>query len=124
MLGDIVTGGTPPYFDLPETSGDAYGRSARGYAEGRYRGERLLYGEVEFRDTLTRNGLIGYVAFLNTTTIAGGAGTQHLFDAFEPAAGGGLRVLLNKKSRTNLCVDYGVGKQGSHGLYLAIQEAF
>jgi hypothetical protein len=124
MLGDIVTGGTPPYFDLPETSGDAYGRSARGYAEGRYRGERLLYSEVEFRDTLTRNGLIGYVAFLNTTTIAGGAGTQHLFDAFEPAAGGGLRVLLNKKSRTNLCVDYGVGKQGSHGLYLAIQEAF
>jgi hypothetical protein len=33
-------------------------------------------------------------------------------------------VLLNKKSRTNLCTDYGWGKQGSRGLYLAIQEAF
>src|SRR5205814_1299712 len=39
MLADLVTGGTAPYLDLPETSGDAYGRSARGYSEGRYRGD-------------------------------------------------------------------------------------
>ena len=37
-----------------------------------------------------------------------------------PAAGGGLRLLLNKHSRTNLCVDYGWGAHGS----LGIQEAF
>jgi hypothetical protein len=123
-LGDFVTGGAAPYFDLPETAGDAYGRSARGYGEGRYRGTHLLYGEVEFRDTLTRNGLLGYVAFLNTTTIDSDAPGQHLLDSFAPGAGGGLRVLLNKKSRTNLCVDYGWGKQGSRALYLAIQEAF
>jgi hypothetical protein len=124
MLADLVTGGTAPYFDLPETSGDAYGRSARGYSEGRYRGDRLVYGEIEFRDTVTRNGLIGYVLFLNTTTIAGDSLGEHLFESYAPGAGGGLRVLLNKKSRTNLCVDYGVGKQGSRGLYLSIQEAF
>ena len=124
MIGDFVTGGTAPYLDLPATAGDSYGRSARGYGEGRYRGDHLLYGEVEFRDTLTRNGLLGYVAFLNTTTIDGDASGQRLFDAFSPGVGGGLRVLLNKKSRTNLCVDYGWGTQGSHGLYLAIQEAF
>jgi outer membrane protein assembly factor BamA len=122
MLGDFVTGGSAPYFDLPETSGD--GRSARGYTEGRYRGDSLVYGEVEYRDTVTRNGLLGYVLFANTTTIAGGATTDRLFQTFAPAAGGGLRVLLNKRSRTNLCVDYGFGKQGSRGLYLAIQEAF
>jgi hypothetical protein len=124
MLADVVTGGTAPYFDLPEMSGDAYGRSARGYGEGRYRGDRLVYGEVEFRDTLTHNGLLGYVLFLNTTTIRGVSSGEHLFESFAPGAGGGLRVLLNKKSRTNLCVDYGFGKQGSRGLYLAIQEAF
>ena len=124
MLADLVTGGTAPYFDLPETSGDSYGRSARGYSEGRYRGDRLVYGEVEFRDTLTTNGLLGYVLFLNTTTIAGVSSNERLFQSFAPGAGGGLRVLLNKRSRTNLCVDYGVGKQGSRGLYLAIQEAF
>lgn len=124
MITDLVTGGTAPYFDLPETSGDAYGRSARGYTEGRYRGDSLAYGEVEFRDTLTQNGLLGYVMFFNTTTIAGASSNQHLFETFAPGAGGGLRVLLNKKSRTNLCLDYGFGKQGSRGLYLAIQEAF
>jgi hypothetical protein len=124
VLGDFVSGGTAPYFDLPATAGDAYGRSARGYSEGRYRGDHLLYGEVEYRDTLTRNGLLGYVAFLNTTALDSGAPGEHLFDALAPGAGGGLRVLLNKKSRTNLCVDYGWGKQGSRALYLAIQEAF
>jgi hypothetical protein len=124
MLADLVTGGAAPYFDLPATAGDAYGRSARGYGEGRYRGDRLLYGEVEFRDTITRNGLLGYVAFLNTTTIDGGSTGERLFSSMAPGAGGGLRVLLNKKSRTNLCVDYGWGKQGSRALYLSIQEAF
>lgn len=124
VLGDLVTGGVAPYLDLPATAGDAYGRSARGYGEGRYRGDHLLYGEVEYRDVLTRNGLLGYVVFLNATTIDSDATGEHLFDAFAPGAGAGLRVLLNKKSRMNLCVDYGRGKQGSHGLYLAIQEAF
>ncbi len=124
LLADLVTGGTAPYFDLPETGGDAYGRSARGYGEGRYRGDHLVYGEVEYRDTLTRNGLFGYVVFVNTTTIDSDTSGERLFDAFAPAAGTGLRVLLNKKSRTNLCVDYGWGKQGSRGLYLSIQEAF
>jgi outer membrane protein assembly factor BamA len=124
FLGDFVTGGVPPYFDLPGTSGDSYGRSARGYAEGRYRGDRLVYGEVEYRETITRNGLVGFVTFLNTTTIDSQTTGERLFDAFAPGAGFGLRFLLNKKSRTNLCADYGWGKQGSRGLYLAIQEAF
>jgi outer membrane protein assembly factor BamA len=124
LLGDFVTGGVAPYFDLPST-GDANGRSARGYVEGRYRGDRLMSGEVEYRETVTRNGLFGFVVFLNTTTLDGDAASgQRLFQSFAPGAGGGLRFLLNKKSRTNLCVDYGVGIQGSHGLYLAIQEAF
>ena len=83
-----------------------------------------MVGGIQFRDTLTKNGLLGYVVFLNSTTIAGISSDEHLFQSFAPGAGGGLRVLLNKRSRTNLCVDYGVGKQGSRGLYLAIQEAF
>ena len=122
FLGDLVTGGTPPYLDLPTTSAD--GRSARGYGEGRYRGERLLYGEMEYRDTLTRNGLVGFVAFLNTTTVNNPTTGEHLFEAWAPGTGFGFRFLLNKRSRTNLCTDYGWGKQGSHGFYLSIQEAF
>lgn len=124
LLGDLVTAGVAPFLDLPATGGDTYGRSARGYAEGRYRGERLLYGEVEYRSTLTPNGLVGGVVFLNATTVASRQDGVSLFDNSAPAAGFGLRVLLNKRSRTNLCTDYAWGKAGSRGFYLSIQEAF
>ena len=124
VWGDMVTGGVAPYMDLPATGMDKYGRSARGYAEGRFRGERLVYGEIEYRATLTGNGLLGMVAFLNTTTLSNFASGERLFDNFAPGAGAGLRVLLNKRSKTNLCFDIGFGKQGSRGVYLAVEEAF
>jgi hypothetical protein len=122
FMSDNVLSGTAPYLDLPSTGSD--GRSARGYSEGRYRGEHLVYGEMEYRGTLTSNGLLGYVAFLNATTVDNADAGKKLFDDFAPAAGFGLRVLLNKHSRTNLTADYGWGKDGSRGLYLGIQEAF
>jgi outer membrane protein assembly factor BamA len=123
-FGDFTFGGAPPYFDLPATGMDTYGRSARGYSEGRFRGERLIYGEIEYRTTLTGNGLLGAVAFLNATTVTNEQTGERLFDSGAVGAGGGLRVLLNKRSRTNLCFDVGFGKEGSHGVYLAVQEAF
>jgi hypothetical protein len=122
FLGNLVTGGTAPYFDLPEISYD--GRSARGYSEGRYRGEHLLYGEVEYRGTVSRNGLLGVVAFLNTTLVDDPTTGQKLLDSPAPGAGFGLRVLLNKRSRTNFYTDWAWGKNGAHGLYIGIQEAF
>jgi hypothetical protein len=122
FMSDNVLSGTAPYLDLPATGAD--GRSARGYSDGRYRGQHLAYGEVEYRGTITNNGLLGFVLFANTTTVDNvDAGTK-LFEDFAPAAGFGLRVLLNKHSRTNLTADYGWGKEGSRGLYLGIQEAF
>jgi hypothetical protein len=121
---DLVVGGVAPYLDLPATGLDTYGRSARGYGEGQFRGEKLAYGEIEYRGTLTRNGLLGMVAFLNTTTVTDLQNGEHLFDAFATGGGAGLRLLINKRSKTNLCFDVGVGKQGSKGVYLAIQEAF
>ena len=123
FLNDSVTGGVAPYLDLPATASND-GRSARGYAEGRYRGEHLVYGEVEYRGTITPNGLVGVVAFFNTTTVDNSETGEQLFETFAPAGGFGFRFLLNKRSRTNLCTDYGWGKQGSRGFYLAIQEAF
>ena len=124
VWSDMVLGGVAPYFDLPETGGDSSGRSARGYAQGRFRGEKLVYGEVEYRDTLTRNGLVGFVAFLNTTTLSNSETGDRLFQGWAPGAGFGFRFLLNKRSRTNLCTDWGWGKDGSHGFYLSVQEAF
>jgi len=120
----VVGGGVAPYLDLPSTAGDTYGRSARGYAEGQFRGERLVYGEIEYRGTLMRNGLLGMVAFFNATTVSSLENRESLFESFAPAAGAGVRLLINKRSKTNLCFDVGFGKDGSRGVYLAVQEAF
>lgn len=123
VYGDFVADGVAPYFDLPATGMDTYGRSGRGYAEGRFRGERLVYGEVEYRATLTSNGLLGMVVFANATTLGNQQTGEHLFDAFAPAGGAGLRLLFNKRSKTNICMDLAWGR-GSKGLYFALQEAF
>ena len=123
-FADLVVAGAAPYPDLPGTGLDTYGRSARGYGEGQFRGERLAYGEVEYRGVLTRNGLIGMVAFLNTTTTTNLLEDERLFDSFATGGGAGLRLLINKRSKTNLCFDVGFGKQGSKGVYVAVQEAF
>jgi outer membrane protein assembly factor BamA len=120
----VVTTGVAPYFDVPATVMDTYGRSARGYQDGRYRGEKLVYGEAEYRAPLMRNGLLGFVAFATMTTVSNRQTGETLFDAVAPSAGGGLRLLLNKRSRTNLCFDVAWGKAGAGGVYLAIQEAF
>ena len=79
---------------------------------------------MEYRGTLMRNGLLGMVAFLNTTTVTNLDTDERLFDSFATAAGAGLRLLINKRSKTNLCFDVAFGKQGSRGIYLAVQEAF
>jgi hypothetical protein len=121
---DMTTTGAPPYFDLPSTVSDTYGRSSRGYAQGRYRGERLVYGEVEYRGMLTANGLLGVVGFANVVTLTNLSGGERLFDSYAPAAGGGLRVLFNKRSRTNVCIDVAFGKAGAKGVYFALQDAF
>jgi hypothetical protein len=125
LFGDLVTGGVAPYFDLPTTGGDTYGRSGRGYIQGRFRGQRMVYGEAEYRWTLTKNGLLGVVAFLNTETFSNEQTGEKLFDSFATAGGAGLRLMLSKRSKTNLCLDFGRGGQGSsHGVYFGVQEAF
>jgi hypothetical protein len=124
VFGDFVTSGRAPYLSLPTTGGDPQGRSARGYAEGHFRGERLVYGEAEYRATVTGNGFLGVVSFLNVTTASNEQTSEKLFDAGAVAGGVGLRFLLRKRSRTNICLDFGWGRHGSFGVYLGLGDAF
>jgi len=64
------------------------------------------------------------VAFLNTTPVDGDEKGEELFRSFATGTGLVARVLFDKHSRTNICVDYGWRKQGARGLYVAIQETF
>jgi outer membrane protein assembly factor BamA len=121
--GQFVTSGNVPYLALPAIGWDTYGRSGRGYVQGRFRGTNMMYGESEYRLPISRNGLFGVVAFLNATTASNPFTGQQLFGSLAPGYGLGLRINMNKKDRTNICIDYGRG-EGSHGLYFNIQETF
>ena len=121
--GVFVTSGNVPYLALPAIGWDTYGRSGRGYVQGRFRGTNMVYGETEFRMPISRNGLFGAVAFLNATTASNPNTGQTLFNTIAPAYGIGIRIKMNMKDRTNICIDYGRGRD-SHGLYFNIQETF
>ena len=124
LYADVAAHGTAPYFQLPSTANDTYTRSGRGYAEGHFRGEKLAFAELEYRGRLTANGLLGMVVFANATSVADTSTGQALFDRAAPGGGAGLRLLMNKRSKTNIAFDVGFGERGNRGIYLAIQEAF
>jgi outer membrane protein assembly factor BamA len=123
--GTNVLTGHVPYLELPSITWDTYNRSGRGYIQGRFRGDNMLYGEAEFRFRITENGLLAGVTFIDCTTASNPLPyvSQSLFDAVAPGVGVGLRIKMNKADRTNITVDYGVGN-GFAGIYLNLREAF
>jgi outer membrane protein assembly factor BamA len=117
-LGD----GKPPYLLLPSTGWDAYSNTARGYIQGRYRSLNMLYLESEYRFGITPNGLIGGVLFANAQSFTEPGSEK--YEYIQPGYGLGIRISLNKFSRTNLCVDYGWGSHGSGGFFVNLGEVF
>ena len=117
-----VGNGNPPYLLLPSTGWDAYSNTARGYIQGRYRSKNMLYLESEYRFGITDNGLLGGVVFANAQSFSEPATGRYTYIA--PGYGAGIRISLNKFSRTNLCVDYGWGTHGSGGFFVNLGEVF
>lgn len=115
-------GGDPPYLLLPSTGWDAYSNTARGYIQGRFRSRNMLYLESEYRFGITSNGLFGGVIFANAQSFS--EPDNGRFQYITPGYGAGLRISLNKFSRTNLCVDYGWGINGSGGFFVNLGEVF
>jgi hypothetical protein len=115
-----ITPGTP-YLDLPSIGMDPYQRSGRGIEQNRYRGAGLFYFESEYRRDITQNGLLGFVLFANINS-ATQPGTGQ-FKYWNPAGGGGMRIKFNKKSDTNIGMDYGFSKDYS-ALMVNLGEAF
>jgi hypothetical protein len=118
----LTISGKPPYLDLPATGWDPYASTGRGYIQGRFRGAQEVYGEAEYRFKMSANGLFGGVVFGNVQSFSGAPGTP--LQSIQPGFGTGLRVKLNKLSKTNVDIDYGFGRQGSHGLFINVGELF
>jgi outer membrane protein assembly factor BamA len=124
IYGSFVTSGEVPYLMLPALGYDQRQRSGRGYTFGRFRGEELLYGESEYRFPISRQtGILGGVLFVNCTTTTDKKNGVELMDYLRPGWGGGLRIMMDKKSRTRIEVDAGVVNR-SVGFYFGAQETF
>ncbi len=125
VFGWFQTSGTAPYMDLPAVGWDQFGRSGRAYTQGRFRGQDLIYTELEYRVPLLRKKeLLGAVVFVNATTASNRDAGISLYEYMDFGYGIGLRVLVMKKSRANLTIDYAWGEYGAQGFYFGLNEAF
>jgi len=121
--GSYLVGGALPYLELPGTGKDVNFRSGRGYTVAYFKGTKYFYSELEYRFPITANKFLSGVTFFNIESTNDNLGTK-LFQKWQPAGGAGLRVLFNKATRTNLCIDYAFGNYGARGLFLGLNEAF
>jgi hypothetical protein len=122
MFDWLTVNGTPPYLLLPSTGWDNNYNTGRGYIQGRFRGRKMLYFESEYRFVISPNGLLGGVVFVNVQNFSSDLSPQ--YSNIFPGYGFGARIKLNKFSRTNLCIDYGFGKNGSQGFFVNLGEVF
>lgn len=133
-FGNFVVSGNVPYMSLPGMGWDMFGRTGRAYAQGRFRGENMVYGEAEWRFPLQRNKeTFGGTIFVNSASfsgekkdpmLGGNSDYERLFDKINAGYGIGLRVMINKQNRTTISADYGFGQKGNSGFYLNVNESF
>lgn len=124
-LGNFLVSGVLPYMNLPSIGYDMFGRSGRGYAQGRFRGESMLYSEAEYRFPLQKNKeTFGGTLFFNASSFGSKMTNEKLLEKINAAYGVGFRVMINKENRTTISADYGFGSKGNSGFYLNVNESF
>jgi len=122
-FGQFVTNGVVPYLNLPAIGWDQRSRSGEGYTQGLFRGNNLAYLQTELRFPISCNQLLSGTVFTNFTTASDKINDTSLFQYVQPAVGVGLRILIDKATRTNLVLDYAVGNH-SKAFYLNAGETF
>ncbi|RDC64543.1 BamA/TamA family outer membrane protein [Adhaeribacter pallidiroseus] len=116
-LGKFSTGQVP-FREMALLGG---GRTMRGFYEGRFRDRQLLAVQGEYRHQLFSR--VGFVVFGSLGQV-GNNGQDLDITTPKRAAGGGIRLMLNRKQRLNIRIDYAIGSDKAKGLYFDIGEAF
>ena len=123
ILGIWATGaftfGDPVYTGLPAIASDPFLRSGRGWTAGRIKGMDMMYTEVEYR--MPVYNLFGVVAFANGSQFSD---MDRNFGKLKLGYGFGLRMKLNKASRSNFALDFGWNEEGYAGFYMQLNETF
>lgn len=124
-MGNFLVSGNLPYMNLPSLGWDMFGRSGRAYAQGRFRGESMIYAETEYRFPLQREKeTFGGSVFINAASFDSRTTGVKLMSQINPGYGVGFRVMINKQYRTTISADYGFGQKGNSGFYLNVNESF
>ncbi|GGZ85771.1 BamA/TamA family outer membrane protein [Algibacter mikhailovii] len=121
--GQFLTNGNLPYLNLPALGWDKTSRGGRGYVQGLLRGQNFAYLETEYRFPISCNQLVSGAVFANFTTASDKDRNVKLFSAIQPAVGVGLRILIDKSTRTNLVLNQVWGRH-SDAFYLNAGETF
>ena len=124
-FGNVVISGNVPYMNLPSIGWDMFGRTGRGYAQGRFRGESMVYSEAEYRFPLQKNKeTFGGTVFVNAASFNSKMTGEKIMAQVNPGYGVGFRVMINKVNRTTIAADYAFGQKGNSGFYLNVNESF
>ncbi len=124
-FGNFVVSGDVPYMNLPSIGWDMFGRTGRGYAQGRFRGESMVYSEAEYRFPLQRKKeTFGGTVFVNAASFNSKTTGEKIMEQVNPGYGVGFRVMINKENRTTIAADYAFGQKGNSGFYLNVNESF
>jgi hypothetical protein len=117
LLNNFIFG-RPPFYDYSIIGGDNY---VRGYYYGRYRDNNLFLLQSEVRLSVIRRwGLAafgGVSSAYDNLRLINGSDIKYNY-------GMGLRFMIDRKEKTNLRLDYGIGENGSHGFYVFFGESF
>ena len=123
IIGVWATGaftfGDALYTGLPAIASDPFLRSGRGWTAGRLKGMDMMYTEMEYRMPIYN--LIGAVAFVNGSQFSD---MDRNYGKLKLGYGVGLRMKLNKESRSNFALDFGWNEEGYAGFYMQLNETF
>ena len=83
----------------------------------------MLYAESEYRFSISpKTNILGGVIFANFTSVSNRENNITLLKNISGAGGAGLRIMIDKQSRTRLDFDAALGNKIA--LYVAVREAF
>ena len=119
-----VAYGRTPYLMLPAIGTDPEQRSGRGYIEARHVGRDLLGLEGEYRFHIWEwlGGVVG-ANMHGVSERAEAVGQPHVRE-WSPAAVAGLRLLLDRSSRSNVTLDVALAPGGRVSFYVNANECF
>ena len=112
-----IAGKGVPFQEMPSLGGQEV---LRGYYDGRFRDRARLAFDAEVRTPVWwRMGVVGFAGAGQVAPSLDELG----IDRFHAAGGLGLRFLLDRAEGMNLRIDFGLGEDGSSGMYITVGEA-